>query len=164
MYVYILYICISYMYICICSVNRVWDVFTVNLSLCPFTLFFSFQACNESTYQEVVRATCGKVTGILCEVAIAVYTFGTCIAFFIVIGDQLDRCEYNHSEATNIPQLGANVWFWWAEIHTYTWRCTDHALDRPSLAADYLDDGRRCRVGVQSGDTAEMVLNSTPVI
>lgn len=46
---------------------------------------------NEGTYQEVVRATCGKVTGILCEIAIAVYTFGTCIAFFIVIGDQLDR-------------------------------------------------------------------------
>ncbi|XP_037552140.1 putative sodium-coupled neutral amino acid transporter 7 [Nematolebias whitei] len=46
---------------------------------------------NEATYQEVVRATCGKVTGVLCDVAIAVYTFGTCIAFFIVIGDQLDR-------------------------------------------------------------------------
>ncbi|CAN9507030.1 unnamed protein product [Ophioblennius macclurei] len=46
---------------------------------------------NEGTYQEVVRATCGRVTGVLCEVAIAVYTFGTCIAFFIVIGDQLDR-------------------------------------------------------------------------
>ncbi|XP_017297340.1 putative sodium-coupled neutral amino acid transporter 7 [Kryptolebias marmoratus] len=46
---------------------------------------------NEATYQEVVRATCGKVSGVLCEVAIAVYTFGTCIAFFIVIGDQLDR-------------------------------------------------------------------------
>ncbi|XP_016888090.1 sodium-coupled neutral amino acid transporter 7 [Cynoglossus semilaevis] len=54
-------------------------------------LGYCSQACNESTYQEVVRATCGKVTGILCEVAIAVYTFGTCIAFFIVIGDQLDR-------------------------------------------------------------------------
>ncbi|KAM4593398.1 sodium-coupled neutral amino acid transporter 7 isoform 1-T2 [Odontesthes bonariensis] len=47
--------------------------------------------CNEGTYQEVVRATCGKVSGVICEVAIAVYTFGTCIAFFIVIGDQLDR-------------------------------------------------------------------------
>uniref|UniRef100_A0A667YSJ6 Sodium-coupled neutral amino acid transporter 7 n=1 Tax=Myripristis murdjan TaxID=586833 RepID=A0A667YSJ6_9TELE len=46
---------------------------------------------NESTYQEVVRASCGKVTGVLCEIAIAVYTFGTCIAFFIVIGDQLDH-------------------------------------------------------------------------
>ncbi|KAI9528404.1 hypothetical protein NQZ68_020229 [Dissostichus eleginoides] len=54
-------------------------------------LGYCCQVSNESTYQEVVRATCGKFTGILCEVAIAIYTFGTCIAFFIVIGDQLDR-------------------------------------------------------------------------
>lgn len=54
-------------------------------------LGYCSQVSNESSYQEVVRATCGKVTGILCEVAIAIYTFGTCIAFFIVIGDQLDR-------------------------------------------------------------------------
>ncbi|XP_061737415.1 sodium-coupled neutral amino acid transporter 7 [Nerophis ophidion] len=54
-------------------------------------LGYCSQVSNESTYQEVVRATCGKVTGVLCEIAIAVYTFGTCIAFFIVIGDQLDR-------------------------------------------------------------------------
>ncbi|CAK6954898.1 putative sodium-coupled neutral amino acid transporter 7 [Scomber scombrus] len=54
-------------------------------------LGYCSQVSNESTYQEVVRATCGKVTGVVCEVAIAVYTFGTCIAFFIVIGDQLDR-------------------------------------------------------------------------
>ncbi|KAM3625041.1 uncharacterized protein V6R79_006031 [Siganus canaliculatus] len=54
-------------------------------------LGYCSQVSNESTYQEVVRATCGKVTGVLCEVSIAVYTFGTCIAFFIVIGDQLDR-------------------------------------------------------------------------
>ncbi|KAJ4946932.1 hypothetical protein JOQ06_008975 [Pogonophryne albipinna] len=54
-------------------------------------LGYCCQVSNESTYQEVVRATCGKFTGILCEVAIVIYTFGTCIAFFIVIGDQLDR-------------------------------------------------------------------------
>ncbi|XP_035507743.1 putative sodium-coupled neutral amino acid transporter 7 [Morone saxatilis] len=54
-------------------------------------LGYCSQVSNESTYQEVVRAACGKVTGVICEVAIAVYTFGTCIAFFIVIGDQLDR-------------------------------------------------------------------------
>ncbi|TSM20291.1 putative sodium-coupled neutral amino acid transporter 7 [Bagarius yarrelli] len=46
---------------------------------------------NESTYQEVVRAVCGKVLGTVCEIAIAVYTFGTCIAFLIIIGDQLDK-------------------------------------------------------------------------
>ncbi|CAF99550.1 unnamed protein product [Tetraodon nigroviridis] len=54
-------------------------------------LGYCSEVSNENTYQEVVRATCGKVTGILCEISIAVYTFGTCIAFFIVIGDQLDR-------------------------------------------------------------------------
>ncbi|KAF7659085.1 hypothetical protein LDENG_00003520 [Lucifuga dentata] len=54
-------------------------------------LGYCSQVSNESTYQEVVRATCGKVTGVVCEVAIAIYTFGTCIAFLIVIGDQLER-------------------------------------------------------------------------
>lgn len=48
-------------------------------------------ACSERTYQEVVRGICGRVTGVLCEILIAVYTFGTCIAFFIIIGDQLDK-------------------------------------------------------------------------
>lgn len=62
------------------------------------------QVSNESSYQEVVRATCGKVTGIACEVAIAVYTFGTCIAFFIVIGDQLDRCKSVHTSKVNHSQ------------------------------------------------------------
>ncbi|XP_068595088.1 sodium-coupled neutral amino acid transporter 7 [Brachionichthys hirsutus] len=54
-------------------------------------LGYCSQVSNESTYQEVVRATCGKATGVICEICIAVYTFGTCIAFFIVIGDQLER-------------------------------------------------------------------------
>ncbi|KAK0150054.1 putative sodium-coupled neutral amino acid transporter 7 [Merluccius polli] len=53
-------------------------------------LGYCSQVSNEGTYQEVVRASCGKVSGILCDIAIAVYTFGTCIAFFIVIGDQLE--------------------------------------------------------------------------
>ncbi|XP_075045522.1 sodium-coupled neutral amino acid transporter 7 [Mixophyes fleayi] len=48
-------------------------------------------ACSERTYQEVVRGICGRVAGVLCEILIAVYTFGTCIAFFIIIGDQLDK-------------------------------------------------------------------------
>ncbi|XP_018431130.1 PREDICTED: putative sodium-coupled neutral amino acid transporter 7 [Nanorana parkeri] len=50
-------------------------------------------ACSERTYQEVVRGICGRLTGVLCEILIAVYTFGTCIAFFIIIGDQLDKRE-----------------------------------------------------------------------
>lgn len=54
-------------------------------------LAYCSQVSNESTYQEVVRAVCGRVPGVLCDVAIVVYTFGTCIAFLIIIGDQLDK-------------------------------------------------------------------------
>ncbi|CAL8383237.1 unnamed protein product [Arctogadus glacialis] len=53
-------------------------------------LGYCSQVSNEATYQEVVRVSCGKVSGVVCELSIAVYTFGTCIAFFIVIGDQLE--------------------------------------------------------------------------
>ncbi|XP_062868639.1 sodium-coupled neutral amino acid transporter 7 [Trichomycterus rosablanca] len=54
-------------------------------------LAYCSQVSNESTYQEVVRAVCGRVLGVICEISIAVYTFGTCIAFLIIIGDQLDK-------------------------------------------------------------------------
>ncbi|XP_007438959.1 putative sodium-coupled neutral amino acid transporter 7 [Python bivittatus] len=54
-------------------------------------LAYCSQASNERTYQEVVWAICGRVLGVLCEVAIVVYTFGTCIAFLIIIGDQQDK-------------------------------------------------------------------------
>ncbi|KTG45503.1 hypothetical protein cypCar_00004900 [Cyprinus carpio] len=54
-------------------------------------LAYCSQVSNETTYQEVIRAVCGKVLGVVCELAIAVYTFGTCIAFLIIIGDQLDK-------------------------------------------------------------------------
>ncbi|GAA6227844.1 putative sodium-coupled neutral amino acid transporter 7 [Lates japonicus] len=71
-------------------------------------LGYCSQVSNESTYQEVVRATCGKVTGVICEVAIAVYTFGTCIAFFIVIGDQLDRLIAAVAHDTDSP---GGLWY-----------------------------------------------------
>ncbi|XP_041047376.1 putative sodium-coupled neutral amino acid transporter 7 isoform X2 [Carcharodon carcharias] len=48
-------------------------------------------ASSKATYQEVVRAACGQVVGTICDILIAVYTFGTCIAFLIIIGDQLDK-------------------------------------------------------------------------
>lgn len=59
-------------------------------------LAYCSQASNERTYQEVVWAVCGKLTGVLCEVTIAIYTFGTCIAFLIIIGDQQDKSEAPH--------------------------------------------------------------------
>ncbi|XP_030059455.1 sodium-coupled neutral amino acid transporter 7 [Microcaecilia unicolor] len=54
-------------------------------------LAYCSQASNERTYQEVVWTVCGKTAGVVCEVAITVYTFGTCIAFLIIIGDQQEK-------------------------------------------------------------------------
>jgi sodium-coupled neutral amino acid transporter 7/8 len=42
-----------------------------------------------STYEEVVGRACGPVVKAVVDSCIIVYTFGTCIAFLVVIGDQL---------------------------------------------------------------------------
>ncbi|XP_053575483.1 sodium-coupled neutral amino acid transporter 7 [Bombina bombina] len=69
-------------------------------------LAYCADACSERTYQEVVRGVCGRTAGVICELLIAVYTFGTCIAFFIIIGDQLEKllsAIMHISEASSIP-------------------------------------------------------------
>lgn len=77
-------------------------------------LAYCSQASNERTYQEVVWAVCGKVPGVLCEVAIAVYTFGTCIAFLIIIGDQEDKseCPKEQRVASLLLERGKDVILW----------------------------------------------------
>ncbi|XP_051884127.1 sodium-coupled neutral amino acid transporter 7 isoform X2 [Pristis pectinata] len=54
-------------------------------------LAYCSQVSGKATYQEVVREACGQVVGTVCDILIAVYTFGTCIAFLIIVGDQLDK-------------------------------------------------------------------------
>ena len=43
------------------------------------------------TYQDVVNELCGRKFGLLSMTFIMLYTFGCCITFQIVLGDQLDR-------------------------------------------------------------------------
>ena len=45
------------------------------------------------TFEEVVGGACGQVVKAVVDGCIIVYTFGTCIAFLVVIGDQLQDCE-----------------------------------------------------------------------
>ncbi|XP_069757050.1 sodium-coupled neutral amino acid transporter 7 isoform X2 [Narcine bancroftii] len=54
-------------------------------------LAYCSQVSNKATYQEVVRAACGCTVGTTCDVLVAIYTFGTCTAFLIIVGDQLDK-------------------------------------------------------------------------
>lgn len=42
-----------------------------------------------SSFEGVVSGMCGRVLGVVCQLCIALYTFGTTIAFLVIIGDQL---------------------------------------------------------------------------
>ncbi|XP_067128528.1 sodium-coupled neutral amino acid transporter 7-like isoform X1 [Centruroides vittatus] len=44
-----------------------------------------------ATYQDVVSGMCGKIARRLCAAAVALYCYGTCITFLIIIGDQFER-------------------------------------------------------------------------
>lgn len=43
------------------------------------------------TLQDVLEGVCGRPGLIACSSAVALYCFGTCITFLIIIGDQFDR-------------------------------------------------------------------------
>lgn len=46
-----------------------------------------------ATYEEVIGRACGPVIKAVVDTCIIVYTFGTCTAFLVVIGDQLEDCK-----------------------------------------------------------------------
>ena len=48
------------------------------------------------TLQDVLEGVCGRPGLIVCSIAVALYCFGTCITFLIIIGDQYDRGNDNH--------------------------------------------------------------------
>ena len=50
------------------------------------------QSC---TYQDVLHSICGKLSKHACSLSVALYCFGTCVTFFIIIADQWDRCKIN---------------------------------------------------------------------
>lgn len=47
-----------------------------------------------STYEDTIGRACGGLVKLIVDICIIIYTFGTCIAFLVVIGDQLQDCKY----------------------------------------------------------------------
>jgi len=56
-----------------------------------FILAFCSDVHNSKTYQDVVRSMCGRKAQSVSAAVIAVYSYGVCITFFIIVGDQLDK-------------------------------------------------------------------------
>lgn len=54
-------------------------------------LTYCTERSNASSYQELIQSFCGQKWQYLCSVVIILYSFGACITFVIIIGDQFDR-------------------------------------------------------------------------
>lgn len=60
-------------------------------------LGYASSVSRQKTYQDVVREVCGRAVGQLCEVCFCFNLFMICVAFLVVVQDQLEKCEYRPS-------------------------------------------------------------------
>ncbi|KAG1650505.1 putative sodium-coupled neutral amino acid transporter 7 [Nymphon striatum] len=54
-------------------------------------LAFCSDLNQSATYQDVVFSMCGRRAHQICSFVIALYCYGTCLTFLVIIGDQFDR-------------------------------------------------------------------------
>ncbi|KAL8564604.1 hypothetical protein ACOMHN_032160 [Nucella lapillus] len=67
------------------------SLFLVFIVVAIFTLGYSSDMKQSTTYQDTVSAVCGSQAKHACAVSILLYCFGTCITFLIIIGDQWEE-------------------------------------------------------------------------
>ncbi|KAK2581029.1 hypothetical protein KPH14_006076 [Odynerus spinipes] len=66
-------------------------VFLVFITAALIVLANCSDITNTSTLQNTFSGLCGPRSLILCSICVAVYSFGCCLTFLIIIGDQFDR-------------------------------------------------------------------------
>lgn len=54
-------------------------------------LGYASSVSRQNTYQDVVREVCGQAVGQLCEVCFCFNLFMICVAFLVVVQDQLEK-------------------------------------------------------------------------
>ncbi|CAG2168700.1 unnamed protein product [Oppiella nova] len=69
----------------------VQTVFVILIIGSLLLLTYCTDISNATSFQEVVFAFCGPKSQHLCSLAIILYSYGSCITFVIIIGDQFDR-------------------------------------------------------------------------
>ena len=57
-------------------------------------LAYCTDATKSSNYQDVIYNMCGPKWQTINSICILLYTYGTCVTYFIVIGDQLDQSTW----------------------------------------------------------------------
>lgn len=57
-------------------------------------LGYASSVSRQKTYQDVVRGVCGPAIGQLCEVCFCFNLFMICVAFLVVVQDQLEKRKW----------------------------------------------------------------------
>lgn len=60
-------------------------------------LGYASSVSGQKTYQDVVREVCGRAIGKLCEVCFCFNLFMICVAFLVVVQDQLEKRKWGNS-------------------------------------------------------------------
>ncbi|XP_034019059.1 putative sodium-coupled neutral amino acid transporter 8 [Thalassophryne amazonica] len=96
----------------------------VVLSLCPqvslvflvsglVVLGYASSVSRQKTYQDVVREVCGRAAGRLCEVCFCFNLFMICVAFLVVVQDQLEKLCMSLYETVTESGEGEIPYYWY---------------------------------------------------
>ncbi|XP_042267678.1 putative sodium-coupled neutral amino acid transporter 8 [Thunnus maccoyii] len=78
-------------------------------------LGYASSVSRQKTYQDVVREVCGRAVGQLCEVCFCFNLFMICVAFLVVVQDQLEKLCISLYETVTGSSEGEMPYHWYTD-------------------------------------------------
>ncbi|XP_068586807.1 putative sodium-coupled neutral amino acid transporter 8 [Cebidichthys violaceus] len=78
-------------------------------------LGYASSVSRKQTYQDVVREVCGGAVGQLCEVCFCFNLFMICVAFLVVVQDQLEKLSISLYETVTGSSEGEMPYHWYSD-------------------------------------------------
>ncbi|XP_029000817.1 putative sodium-coupled neutral amino acid transporter 8 [Betta splendens] len=78
-------------------------------------LGYASSVSRQKTYQDVVREVCGRAVGQLCGVCFCFNLFMVCVAFLVVVQDQLEKLAVSLYETVTGSSEGEMPYHWYAD-------------------------------------------------
>ncbi|GAA6227841.1 putative sodium-coupled neutral amino acid transporter 8 [Lates japonicus] len=78
-------------------------------------LGYASSVSRQKTYQDVVREVCGRAVGQLCEICFCFNLFMICVAFLVVVQDQLEKLCISFYETVTGSSEGEMPYHWYTD-------------------------------------------------
>ncbi|KAK5873914.1 hypothetical protein PBY51_018914 [Eleginops maclovinus] len=82
-------------------------------------LGYASSVSKQNTYQDVVREVCGGAVGQLCEICFCFNLFMICVAFLVVVQDQLEKLSVSLYETVTGSTEGEMPYEWYTDQRFY---------------------------------------------